>query len=176
MYLFLIGLLILLIILLIYLKSKQKVFYFLVFNKIFKRNLFKTIVTHEFIIYYLECLRNGMKTKEALDVLKNFKRKPFISLVSFHIDNNLLKALKYPEALKLDFLDAKLYNVIKLAYYTSQNDMLLQAYLDNNVENLKYYIKKVGIKMQIISYLICGLVVYFIYQILLAPLAIIERL
>lgn len=157
-------------------KNNRKIFYFLIFNKIFKRNIFKIILTQEFIIYYRQCLIQGLKTKEIFEIFSNLKHKLFIRFLSFHIDKRLLEAKSYLDALDLEFLDERLKKFIKIAFYTDQNKELLQVYIENTEKILLRKIKMFGIKIQIFAYLLCGFVVYFIYQLLLMPLGIIERM
>lgn len=173
---FLVLIVLLLIIFLLVKRNNKQVFYFVLLNRFFKKNFFKTFLTQEFIIYYRQCLLQGLKTKEIFEILLNLKHKPLIKFLSFHIDKRLLESKNYLDAFDIDFLDERLKKFIKIAYYTDQNNELLKTYIENTERLILRKIKIIGVRIQIFSYLVCGFIVYFIYQLLLMPLGIIEKL
>lgn len=155
--------------------DKSKIFFYLKINKLFKNNIYKTYITHLFVIFYIECLKQGLKTKECIEILLKIKHIKYISFLAYHIDDNFNKGFEYSDALTNLFIDQKLKKFLKVSKFVENKINVLEMYLKINQKLFYSYVKKLGIFLQISSYCLVFLVVYFIYNLLLMPIGIMER-
>lgn len=155
--------------------DKTKIIFYLKINRIFKNNLYKIYATHLFVIFYIECLKQGLKTKECMEILSKLKYQKFISFFAYHIDDSFSKGIEYSDAIVNYFVDQKLKKFLKISKYMDNKIEILSTYLEINQRLFESYIKRLGVFLQVFSYILIFVVVYFIYNILLMPIGILER-
>lgn len=169
-YLLFILLLIIGILILYFSKGNNVLYFYILISKYLPQSIFHLFYSQEFISLFSLTIKKGYKTKEAFKILKSLKNKQIISFLAFHLDNELLEGKSFNDAIKIKYLDYNLSRFIKIA--SLSNDFV--KYLDNYTvlvkEKLKKLIKRDTLIIQLISYMLIGLIIIFIYQVLFLPM------
>lgn len=167
---FFIGFIVLMILVLLFLNPKKITFMYILLSKYFPNSLIHIYFTEDFISLFIISLDLGYKTKEALEILKGLKNKPIVSLLAFHLDERLLEGSSLKEATKQIYFDETLERFISIASYSTDFTGVLQNYAILSNEKIKNKMKKYTKILQISSYVIIGIVIIFIYQVLFLPM------
>ena len=154
-------------------RPKRLTFAYILMNKYVPEATYKEYLTSRFAIYFNACYKMGIKTKETLNILKAVKSQPLISFIAFHLDEDLLKGEDIEEAVKSPYLDERLSRYIRIARYSDDFGEMLQIYYENFKMRFSYKCKRMSKVIQIASYLLIGVLIIFIYQILFIPMGII---
>lgn len=139
-------------------------------------SFFVEFITADFMRFYYECYKVGLKTKDTINVLKSMSNKPLIAFIANNVENSLLSGQGLKEAIASKFIDNKLVRFINLATYTDGFDLMVKQYLENTD---KQYYKRCQIITKIVtifSYLMISSLIIIVYQIILIPLSIIGRI
>lgn len=144
--------------------------------KYFNLKVLKEYISAQFAYYFYHCGSVGCKTKEALSILKGIKRKPILSFLSAMIEKKLLDGKSINDALDNCYIDELLCRFMTLALYSSSMNGMMESYVRVVQERINQRIKRVTKIVQIMSYGIIGIIVIFVYQILLLPLSIMSQL
>ena len=169
-YVFYFGMLIVVCLLLYFLESKNISLFYILVSRYFRDSLIQTYFCEEFISLFIICLDLGYKTKDALDVLKALHNKPIVSLLAFHLDSKLLEGESLMSATKQSYYDSTLSRFINIAIYTNDFNRILSDYITLSRNKITTSMKRLATIIQLSSYLMIGVVVVFIYQILFLPM------
>lgn len=169
-YLFYFGFIVISIFLLLFLKPKRITLFYIFVCRYLPNSIIKTYFTEDFISLFTITLNFGYKTKDALEILKGLKNKPIISFLAFHIDEKLLTGASLKEAALQNYYDDSLVKFISIASYTTNFIGILNNYAYLASEKIKSRMRKYTMSIQFFSYLIVGVVIIFIYQVLFLPM------
>ena len=168
-----IGVLIFLILFIYMSRPKRLIMAYLLLNKYFPNSTYKEYLSSRFVLYFDACYKSGIKTKETIALLKAIKSQPLISFLAFHIDEELLKGELIEDALKSPYLDERLSRYIKIARYSDDLGEMLVVYYEDFKVRFAHKCRYLSKMIQISSYILIGVVIIFIYQILFIPMEII---
>lgn len=171
----LILLLILLITFRFSLKNQTKIPFFLYLNKFFPNNVLTVYASHLFLNFYISCLKQGLKTKESLDLLQGFKELKYISFLAYHINEHFMRGETYSNAIGNPLIDVKMKRFIELSTYAENQCEILTMYIELNQMKFIQQTKRLGNVLQAIAYMLIFVLVFLIYNILLMPMSVIER-
>ena len=143
----------------------------------FKRVPFITqIVSNDFIQFFLECSKLGISTKETLSVLQTIPNKPLVVYLSKEVEKQVLVCEGFVEAIESSRLDDMLNRFIKIAYYSSNIEEMLTSYLTVSQKRILKSIKKLTYVIQVGSYTLIGIMLIFIYQVLMLPMNLLTKI
>lgn len=169
-YVFYFSLLIFIGLLIYFIQDRNITLFYILVCKNLPNGLLQTYFCEEFISLLLICIDLGYKTRDALTILKNLHNKPIVSFLAFHLDEKLLKGESLKEASKQIYYDYTLTNFINVAVYTNDFSKILNDYVELSKNKIKTKMKKIATAVQLSSYVMIGLIVVFIYQILFLPM------
>ena len=152
--------------------NKQVLLYVLLCNYL-PISIFKEYISYQFILFYKQCLLVNLKPYETLNILRNIKNKPIISYLAYIIYENLNNGNDLNESINNKYIDYKLYRFINLSIYTNNILELLNIYLNNTEQRINKFYHNITKYIQIFSYIMIGLLIILVYQIILMPLEII---
>ena len=92
------------------------------------------------------------------------------------MDTELLSGKNMIEAMKNKYIDDRLSRFIKIAINTSELNMMLDGYIMQFEKRFKKYMNKLSLGIQLTSYILVGIVIIFVYQILFIPMSMIGGL
>lgn len=164
-------LMILIILLSLYFSRPSKMAYLYLFlSKYFPNSLISTYYSEEFVSLLLICVNRGYGSKQSLQILKKMKNKPVISLMSFHLEESLLKGETLNEATKQKYFDNSLSRFIKIANFSKDFKTILEAFVQLSRVKINRKMKQYSQTIQLFTYSFIGLIIVFIYQILFLPM------
>ena len=158
------------IIILVFIKPKRITMFYILLVKYFPNSLVKTYFTEDFASLFSITLKLGYKTKDALTILKSLLNKPVVSFLAFHIDDYLLKGESLKEASKQDYYDEAFSKFINVASYTTNFTNVLENYINLSRNKIVNKMKLYASILQASSYVVIGIVIIFIYQVLFLPM------
>lgn len=163
-------------IVLIFINPKRITLFYILLTKYFPLSIVKTYFTEDFVSLFTITLNYGYKTKEALEILKSLSNKPLVSFLAFHLDEKLIEGESLKEASEQLYFDELLVKFITIASYTNNFTGILNNYAELSKEKIKNKMKLLTTILQAASYVVIGIVIIFIYQVLFLPMQAITTL
>ena len=158
------------IIILVFIKPKRITMFYILLVKYFPNSLVKTYFTEDFVSLFSIALKLGYKTKDALTILKSLLNKPVVSFLAFHIDDYLLKGESLKEASKQNYYDEVFSKFINVASYATNFTNVLENYINLSRNKIVNKMRIYASVLQASSYVVIGIVIIFIYQVLFLPM------
>lgn len=168
--------LIVLIIFMIVTKPSMQVKSYCFLHRFMHHSVIDNFISYDFVRYFKKCYEQGLSTRRILQIMKELKAKPLLVYLANIIDGKLSSGIVLEKAFDSEYIDEVLYRFMMLAVNTSSLDNILDSYLRLSEMKVEKSCKKVGIIMQLSSYIIITIVLIFIYQVLFLPLNIISSL
>jgi len=169
-YVFYFGLLFISILFLYLTRPKNISLAYIQFTKLFKNSIIKEYYSLELISLYLICLESGYKTKDSIEILKSLRDIPVISLLAFHLDEALCSGDSLKDAASQNYYDELLNGFIKIASYTNDFNSVMKNYIELTSTKLTNKLKRLTNIIQTSIYLLVGMLVIFVYQVLYLPM------
>lgn len=157
-------------IILIFINTKRITLFYILLVKYFPNSLIKTYFTEDFVSLFVITLKLGYKSKDALTLLKSLINKPIVSFLAFHIDDLLLKGESLKDATKQNYYDETFSKFINIASYTTNFVGIMENYGELSREKIQNKMKMYASVLQASSYVVIGIVIVFIYQVLFLPM------
>ena len=124
----------------------------------------------DFIRYFLQCIRMRMPTKESLQILQAVPHRPVIRFIAGVLERCLRIGEPFSSALDMPWLDPTLIRFMKIAFYSSEMETMLEGYLTMSKERSRRQCRRITRAVQILSYAAIGTIIILIYQIMLLPM------
>lgn len=134
------------------------------------------IISNEFIRYFLQCIRLGISTKDTLSILQTITHKPLLVYIAKTMEDAFLQGETFLHAIETSSLDSVLNRFMKIAYYASNVEEMMTSYLTVANLNIRNTTKKLTYLIQIFSYTLIGILLIFIYQVLMLPMNLLTRM
>lgn len=158
------------IIVLIFINPKRITLFYIILCKYFSNSIIQIYFTEEFVSLFIIALDLGYHTKDALEILKSLKNKPLISFLAFHIDDQLMAGESLKDASNQEYYDHVLTSFINIASYSNNFTSILNNYALLAKEKIQNKMKLYTSILQLSSYVVIGIVIIFIYQVLFLPM------
>ena len=133
------------------------------------------IVSEKFANYYLICLKHGLSTKDTVNFLMHIK-DPIISSFGNGLNEKLEKGAKYEDALNALPIDSLLKQFLKVSFLSQYTESVMETYLDIVHVKINQLIQSYSKGFQICTYVLLGIVVIIIYQVLMVPMQMIQNI
>lgn len=143
---------------------------YILVSRYFPDSLWQLYYSQNFIALFALCGELGYKTKETLAILKSMREKPLISFLAYHVDEAFMKGEGMAEALDNPYLDSRLQSFMKMAVVSLNFDKLLRRYVEVCAMDMERRIKKYTRIVQFSIYILIGVMLIFIYQVLFLPI------
>ncbi len=139
-------------------------------------NLIKKIYTQMFAYLYRLYLSYGASTQQILTLLVQapFSRitRWLATLTIYQLDDGL----RLDRAFHKELFDASFIRFIRIASLSDQLDYFLEAYLEVNQKQIDYRISKLAKVLQTFVFALIGLLLIILYQMLFAPMQLLNTL
>lgn len=152
-------------------KKKHHVWLYVRLNRYFPSSMIKEYLSSQFILYLVECHKIGIKTKDSINILKSLKDQPLISFLAYHVDDAFLKGKSFEEAVNNRYLDKNLSMIIRIGIISGKLDVMMTNYLETFIKRFAQYCRIRAKIMQVASYVLIGIIIMFVYQILFIPMS-----
>ena len=130
----------------------------------------------DFVRFFRQCQKTGIRTREAMELLKNMKQKPLVQFLAGTIDQSLLRGRKMETAMQDPHIDGTLTRFFTVAVYSSNLERMLDGYLAMSSARIQRHCRIITAAVQTASYLSIGAVIIVVYQLLMLPLSILAQL
>ncbi len=144
--------------------------------KHFKIPFLRRLFSYYYVRYFLELLCIGCSTQKSIQLMKNTKDHPIVNLYSYRINELLLMGKSIKEAFQLDGFDPILSQFVAVGAYSSKMEDMLENYCALTKKEIEKKVKKITGLLQCTMYSFIGIILIFIYQILLSPMNIITQI
>lgn len=139
-------------------------------NTILPNSILCTYFTNEFINLYMIIIENGYNTKETLDIISSLDNLVISSRLADSISFNLINGEGLIQSININGIDKTLTSFFKIASYSKESLKILKSYLEFSESKIKSFIKKLTEVLQISSYVVIGMIIIFVYQLLFMPM------
>ena len=139
-------------------------------NKYLSNNIFCTFYTNEFINLYVIFVENGYKTKEALDIISKLDNLTVAHNLAISISERLVEGDDFIRSMDSINIDDSLTKFIKIACMSSDFIKILISFIEYSNSKITAFIKKITTIVQLSSYVVIGLIIIFVYQLLFMPM------
>lgn len=157
--------------------SKKKIAStYLILAKRFPQSLLVKSATRDFTRFFLECSRRNVSTYESLHMLAQIEEKPLVALIAKMLDESLMKGESLEEAMKKTPLESALIRFIHIAARTAGCTEMLEGYLAMCARRTEAAIARFSRIVQLTSYALIGLMLIFVYSILMMPMTMLSQI
>ena len=130
----------------------------------------------DFSRYFSCCLKEGCPTQTTLTLLQKLPKKPFLKLMSWHVEQALLAGESLETALGSEYLDPSLMQLMRTASHSGQVQPLLESYVEVRQGQLLDQLRFAARGLQLFAYGTIAAMILIVYQILLLPLSIMSQM
>ena len=128
------------------------------------------------MIYYLECLKQGLSNKETINILMTIKGETIVNLIAKNLDDNLILGKNYLNSFQTKLIDKRLCDFINISIYSKNNLDVIASFLNLCENEFNKKLIKISVFLQAFAYMLVFICVYLVYKVLLIPLNIIGGL
>lgn len=130
----------------------------------------------DFARFFLECVRTGTSTNASMQILKEMEMKPLTAFIAAQMDESLNRGEGFEKAVDSPYLEKTLIRFFRTAMYSSDCERMLAAYLQTSDLRTDSDIRKFSVIVQLFCYAAVGLVLIFVYQILMMPMSMLQQI
>jgi type II secretory pathway component PulF len=132
--------------------------------------------SRDFTRFFLECVRRKVPTMQALRMLKQMKEKPLVALIASELDESLMNGTSFEKAMASPYVESALARFIHLAAAAANAETMLEGYLAMSAKRTEAAIRRFSACVQLFSYSLIGLVLIFVYSILMLPMTMLQQI
>ena len=151
-------------------RETHRIGVYVFFAKHLPSSIYVQYESTDFIRYFLQCIRMRVPTKESLQILQAVPHRPVIRFLAGVLERCLRFGEPFSKALDMPWLDPTLIRFMKIAFYSSEMESMLEGYLQMSKERSRRQCKRITRAVQILSYAAIGVIIILIYQIMLLPM------
>ncbi|HCK88595.1 MAG TPA: hypothetical protein DHW39_07275 [Erysipelotrichaceae bacterium] len=132
--------------------------------------------SEDFSRYYLECVRRNISTINTLHLLQNLEGKPLVGLIAEEMDRMLSHGSDFETAVSAIDVDPSLSRFLRTAFHASQCEKMLEGYLQMSSLRTETLIRRFSSAVQLLSYAVIGVMIVFVYLVMLMPMKMMRNL
>ncbi len=134
------------------------------------------VFTEQFVYIFNSCLIHGLSTKQSLNIIASLNISNIPSFIAKSIDENLYEGNEYILSLKNAYLSPSFIKFMNIAIKTNSPESVISSYLNYLKNRIDIKIKIYSKVIQAIVYLLIGLLIIYIYSLLLFPINILQNI
>lgn len=151
-------------------RERHRIGVYVFFAKHLPSSIYVQYESADFIRYFLQCIRMRVPTRESLRILQAVPHRPIIRFLAGVLERCLIIGEPFSSALDMPWLDPTLIRFMKIAFYSSEMESMLEGYLTMSKERSQRQCKRITRVVRILSYAAIGTIIILIYQIMLLPM------
>lgn len=132
--------------------------------------------TADFTRFYLACMQMNVSTRHAMEILRSISEKPLVALIAAELDHSLMNGTTLNEAMETPYVDASLTSLIHIASACGQSEKMLEGYLRMCAARTESRIRFFSAAVQLFSYTVIGIVLVFVYSVLMMPMRMLQQI
>jgi competence protein ComGB len=142
----------------------------------FPEALIVKYASSDFCRFYLECIRRSISTRESLSILKALPKKPLVREIAAQLDSSLSEGTEMTKAVETCYAESALVQLFHIAVYASNCQAMMEGYLSMVKDRTEHEIQMYSRIVQCVSYGAVGIIIILVYQVLLAPISMMQTL
>ena len=148
-----------------------------VYQRFAGRRWFRVVVEYassQFIVFYTQCLKMNLHTRDCVAVIRTMKHHPVISWMAQVLDEALLQGERFDRAMHQKAFDPVLYRFLKIASQSDDASVMMDSYLQMANQRMLKKCRRFSALIQMCAYTGCGILLIIVYQILMLPLSVLS--
>ncbi len=145
-------------------------------SSLFPNGLFVQYASLQFSRFFLECSKKNIPTRESLILMMQIKERPLIGMLADSLQMLFTQGETMSHAVAVVPIEKSLVTCMKLAVYASDTPRMLQSYLEMSSQRSEKQIAFFTKGIQMLTYGMVGIVVVFVYRILMLPLSMLQQI
>ena len=141
-----------------------------------KNSLFVQYVSYQFVQYYEEFVKKKISTRRSIEILKCMKTQPVIVFLAEEMEKKFLSGETFQQTIESVYIEDTLARFFKVAVYSSKVEEMLEGYLHLCQTRIEKQIRQFTRVVQIISYTMIGILIVFVYRILMLPMTMLQNI
>lgn len=142
----------------------------------FPNSLPVQLVSAQFTRFFQECVRRQISTRQSLEILSKMQERPLIAFLANELDHSFQQGESLSRAVVSPYLENALAAFFQTAIYAEDTSGILAGYLEMSLMRTRHQIEHFTHGVQAVCYLAIGLVIIFVYRILLMPMAMMQQI
>ena len=118
----------------------------------------------------------NVPTIQALAMLKALRNKPLVALIASELDRSLAEGEELIAAMSSPYVETALCRFMRIAVCSSECEAMLEGYLEMVQKRTEKQIRTFSRTVQLFSYTLIGIVLIFVYRILMMPMIMLQRI
>lgn len=144
--------------------------------RFFRDSLPVQIASRSFTRFFLECVRQKLSTIQCMDILKKLPNRPVVSYIASQLDLAMKQGISLEEASNTELLESSLSRFMKTAVYSSDCERMLEGYLEMTKARTAVQISRFSRIVQLVSYLMIGVMIVLMYRLLMMPMNMMQQI
>ena len=132
--------------------------------------------TRDFVRFFTECAKRNVSTRESLQMLKRIDEKPLTVLIAENLDTSLMKGESLEEAMQNSLVESALIRFIHIAAVGSECGAMMEGDLTMCTKRTEAAIQRFSRIVQLFSYTVIGIVLIFVYSVLMLPMSMLSQI
>ena len=157
-------------------RKKHIVSTYIFISKYFPNGLFVQYASNQFAMIFEECVKKNISTKMSISMLKQMRDFPLIAYIADVLERQCLQGDSFTQAISSIPIEQALVRFFTVAMYSSKVEVMLQGYIDMCQKRIKIQIQRFTHVVQSIAYGVIGIVIVFVYQILMLPMNVLQMM
>ncbi len=146
-----------------------------VYRRFAGKRWFRVIVEYasaQFIVFYSQCLKMDLHTRECVTVIRTMKHHPVIAWMAEVLDESLLNGECFDMAMSQKAFDPVLCRFLRIAARSDDVSVMMDSYLQMADQRMMKKCRRLSAVLQMAAYAGCGILLVIVYQILMMPLSV----
>lgn len=132
--------------------------------------------SRDFCRFFLQCMRRGVSTYQALHMLRKIQSKPLVAFIAGQLDDCLMSGESFEKAMSSPYVETALSRFIHLAAAAGNCESMLEGYLAMSAKRTDAAVRRFSRIVQLFSYTLIGAVLIFVYSILMMPMTMLQMI
>lgn len=147
----------------------------LLFIRIKKHTILNDILTLQFAQFLNILIKHGFSTKQALDIMRQGSDNHLVRWIATLISFNLEEGKTFSDSINLTHLSSDFITMTQLGLINNQSQTLIQTYINTSKTKIEIKLNQFGNRLKLFTYTLLAVLIIFMYQILLAPMSLMNQ-
>lgn len=140
----------------------------------FPSGIFVQFASRQFACFFEQCIKKNISTRTSIAILKELDTQPIVSLLAAQLDKEFVQGTAFEKAIASVNVEDTLARFFHIALYSSDAEEMLEGYLKMCTARFQHQITIFTRIVQSCCYVCIGIVILFVYRILMLPMNILQ--
>lgn len=140
----------------------------------FPSGIIVQFASRQFACFFEQCIKKNISTRTSIALLKELDTQPIVSLLATQLDKEFVQGTAFEQAIASVNVEDTLARFFHIALYSSDAEEMLEGYLKMCTARFQHQISVFTRIVQSCCYLCIGIIILFVYRILMLPMNILQ--